>query len=1086
MTSEDVSRVLELLRSLYKRTQTLQEFADGVVFRDGRRATLLQPSDSIVFQTFVRAVFVCSDEELREVRSSKQICTFSELLAFVLNNLKRSKSNNVLAQGYNWKTAQENKDVNLFRFQGDLSQSANYIHSSEQWKKVMAHLGPDFLLHLLGSFSVFVVAPPSCVFQICGAPAYDRVSVTTASSRFLLKHPSRRHTSSWLGKNRCSVKFKMRDSAEDEEKRRKKRRVESTNSSMKRKREPEEEESSKRRCDTHHEESSQHACSEAVLVESTVSENDKSSLKMPPETSAASLPLEGEPSWRSGTFPPLPSSQCFIRTMGLLYGGQGMQGFCLNRKKQTAAGLRRLQGQDLVRLVFFQGLPYLDKQTRDPKKLRLRFFRMVPVFGELLQRHRKCPYTRVLQRMCPLVEESRAAPGQPSSLIPLHCDPHRVYLFVRACLITVVPEELWGSDHNRLQFFTKVRCFLKNGKFERVSVAELMWKMKVMDCDWLKLRRTGRFPPSELTYRTQILSLFLTWLLDGFVVGLVQACFYATDSVGQKSTIRFYRPEVWNKLRDLAFRNHVAKGQMEELTPDQVASLPKDAIISQLRFIPKADGMRPITRVIRADLHTRLHHWCIRDLMDLLQARVRSMPSLLGSTVWGLTDIHKVLSSLAPAQKAKPQQLYFVKVDVSGAYESLPHDKLKQVVSEALSPIQEQVFAIRRYAKIWRDSHEGVKKTFTKQVDFSDGDLGSSTMKNFTMALQQISNAHHSVLVEQAFTSNIQGKDAVQVFMQMLTGSIVQYENKTYRQCRGIPQGSVVSSLLCCLCYGHMERVLFRDLSKNSGCLMRLVDDFLLITPDLNQAHTFLRIFLAGVPQYGVVANPQKVVVNFQPSEFGDAFTDVRVLPSHCLFPWCGLLLDTQSLDVYKDYSSYAGLSLRYSLTLGSTHLPGQHMRRKLMSILRLKCHPLFLDLKMNSHESVYKNIYKLVLLHACRFHVCAQSLPFSQTVAKNPSYFLQMIWDMVRYANTLIRRCNRGLVLGDKAQTGSVQFEAVKLLFCLCFQLVLSKHRPVYRDLLPHLDKCKRHMERLLGDLRLARVQQASDPRALLDFLQM
>lgn len=45
--------------------------------------------------------------------------------------------------------------------------------------------------------------------------------------------------------------------------------------------------------------------------------------------------------------------------------------------------------------------------------------------------------------------------------------------------------------------------------------------------------------------------------------------------------------------------------------------------------------------------------------------------------------------------------------------------------------------------------------------------------------------------------------------------------------------------------------------------------------------------------------------------------------------------------------SSYAGLSLRYSLTLGSFHSAGQQMRRKLMGILRLKCHALFLDLKV-------------------------------------------------------------------------------------------------------------------------------------------
>lgn len=68
------------------------------------------------------------------------------------------------------------------------------------------------------------------------------------------------------------------------------------------------------------------------------------------------------------------------------------------------------------------------------------------------------------------------------------------------------------------------------------------------------LPSAGRVPPSELSYRTQILGQFLAWLLDGYVVGLVRVCFYATESVGQKNAIRFYRQEVWAKLQDLAFR----------------------------------------------------------------------------------------------------------------------------------------------------------------------------------------------------------------------------------------------------------------------------------------------------------------------------------------------------------------------------------------------------------------------------------------------------------------------------------------------------------------------------------------------------
>ena len=63
------------------------------------------------------------------------------------------------------------------------------------------------------------------------------------------------------------------------------------------------------------------------------------------------------------------------------------------------------------------------------------------------------------------------------------------------------------------------------------------------------------------------------------------------------------------------------------------------------------------------------------------------------------------------------------------------------------------------------------------------------------------------------------------------------------------------------------------------------------------------RILLAGVPEYGLVVNPQKVVVNFQVPGGVGSCPGIRALPPHCLFPWCGLLLDTHSLDVYKDYS---------------------------------------------------------------------------------------------------------------------------------------------------------------------------------------
>ncbi|KAK0154845.1 Telomerase reverse transcriptase [Merluccius polli] len=1085
MSVADMSRVLDILRLLYRHVQTLDEFSRGVVFREeGRRAALVEESDTARFKSFVRGVYVCTDTHLQQLPSRNEICTLPELLAFVLNTLKRKKKRNVLAHGYGFLSlAQEERNADQFKFQSDVTQSAAYIHGSDLWKKVSKRLGTDVTKYLLESCAVFVAVPPSCVFQVCGVPVYDRVSVVTSCAGVFLRAKSRANAGNpRRGRRAAGCRTRKRGGRRNASKdggrardsdQRKRKRGEMTVGMVR---------AGKRMridADGTTQETTQGCIAaggnvhpSSMEVPKKPAEGCSADSKLQVTMSKGALPLEGGPSWRSGFSHPLPPSQCFIRTMGMLYGGKGMRGFLLNRKKRSRTEVRqRLQGRDLVRIVFFEGVAYLNGVEKKPRKLPRRFFNTVPVFDRLLRRHRGCPYGSVLQKACPLrLEEPGVAveaQGDLSALLPLTCPPQRVYVFIRECLSAVVPTELWGSEHNRVHFLLRVKSFLRSGKFERLSLAELLWKMRVNDCDWLKISKTGHVPPSELAYRTRVLGQFLAWLLDGYVLGLVRACFYVTESMVQKNTLRFYRHEVWAKLQELAFRGHVSKGQLEELSPAQVASLPKTAMVSSLRFIPKADSMRPITRVIKANAKSRHHQSNMRELLDVLGVCARSAPPLLGFTVWGMNDIHQKLRPLAATQKDKPQRLYFVKVDVSGAYESLPHDKIIEVIGQALTPVQEDAFVIRRYAKIWSDAHEGLKKSFTRQADFMEDNIGSTNMKGFVMTMQRERKLHNAILVEQTFSSDLHGRDALQFFTQMLTGGVVKFGKKMFRQYRGIPQGSVVSSLLCCLCYGHMENNLFKDMNLNGGCLMRLVDDFLLITPDLHQAQTFFKTLLAGVQDYGLVVNPQKVVVNFQVSEDLGASPKVRMLPASCLFPWCGLLLDTHTLDVYKDYSSYAGLSLRYSFTLGFSQRAGVHMKKKLMGLLRLKCHAIFLDFMSNSVEAVYSNVYKLVLLHAWRFHVCAQSLPFGQTVAKNPAYFLHMILDMAAY-------------------TGVLQREAVELLFCLAFSLVLSRHRPQYRALLPGLHKRKRCLERRLGDIRLARVRQATKPRIPQEFQAM
>lgn len=73
MSLNDMSGVLRILRSLYGHTQTMEEFAESIVFREGQRAVLVEQSDTNRFKSFISGVFVCFDKELQQVPSCKQV-----------------------------------------------------------------------------------------------------------------------------------------------------------------------------------------------------------------------------------------------------------------------------------------------------------------------------------------------------------------------------------------------------------------------------------------------------------------------------------------------------------------------------------------------------------------------------------------------------------------------------------------------------------------------------------------------------------------------------------------------------------------------------------------------------------------------------------------------------------------------------------------------------------------------------------------------------------------------------------------------------------------------------------------------------
>lgn len=217
--------------------------------------------------------------------------------------------------------------------------------------------------------------------------------------------------------------------------------------------------------------------------------------------------------------------------------------------------------------------------------------------------------------------------------------------------------------------------------------------------------------------------------------------------------------------------------------------------------------------------------------------------------------------------------------------------------------------------------------------------------------------------------------------------NVLQLDKKFYLQGVGIPQGSILSSLLCSLYYGHLERnVIFPFLEKtceptaedisrghishdasshessedkfdspSNYILLRFIDDFLLISTSKKQAASFFSRLRRGFRDYNCYMNDDKFCLNFD-------IGHTSGIPSNRVYVgedgisflrWSGLLINCSTLEVQGDYTklififSFIIILLRWSwFTLLSFYLPGvshDHLFGILHSGVPVVCALLFI-----------------------------------------------------------------------------------------------------------------------------------------------
>ncbi|KAB1280804.1 Telomerase reverse transcriptase [Camelus dromedarius] len=1079
--------VRSLLRSRYRQVLPLATFVRRLG-PEGRR--LVRRGDPAAFRALVAQCLVCVPWDAQPppaAPSFRQVSSLKELVARVVQRLCERGARNVLAFGFALLDGARGGPPVAFTtsVRSYLPNTVtDTLRGSGAWGLLLRRVGDDVLTHLLARCALYLLVAPSCAYQLCGPPLYDLCSGAAArpgpaGGPQAGLGPTRQARNDgnaggpW-GLPAPGVKRRWGSAEGRPPPAKRPRRAsrpergpngQASGAHLGRATGPSD--------------SDPHAVTETRAAAEAESQEDEVPRTRCPLPLAGGDCGAGLASWQQSHPQGVPGPRVCVETKHFLYcpGSEERlrRSFLLCSLPPSLAGARKL-----LETIFLSSKPWRPGAPGRTRRLPARYWQMRPLFRELLENHARCPYQALLRAHCPLrteatwagsgiperngvdtctLERPTAAPEGhtgPRCLVQLlrqHSSPWQVYALLRACLHRLVPAGLWGSRHNQRRFMRNVKKLVSLGKHAKLSLQELTWKMKVQDCTWLRRSPgAGCVPAEEHRLREAVLAKFLCWLMGTYVVELLRAFFYVTETTFQKNRLFFFRKSVWTQLQSIGIRQHLDRVRLRELSEAEVKrhQEARHALLtSRLRFLPKPSGLRPIVNMDyvagarTAPRDKKVQHLSsrVKTLFAVLNYERTRRPGLLGASVLGVDDVYRAWRAFVLPLRARhpAPPLYFVKVDVTGAYDALPQDRLVEVIAKVIRP-QESTYCVRRYAVVQRATRGHVRKSFKRHVS-TLADL-QPYMRQFVEHLQATSSLRDAVVIEQSYCLNETGCSLFESFLRLVHNHVMRIGGRSYVQCQGVPQGSVLSTLLCSLCYGDMEDKVFPGVQQD-GVLLRLVDDFLLVTPHLTRAKAFLSTLVRGVPEYGCLANLRKTVVNF-PVEDGALGGQAPLqLPAHCLFPWCGLLLDTQTLEVRSDYSSYARTSIRASLTFNQGFKAGRNMRRKLFAVLRLKCHGLFLDLQVRG------------------LRAAAGGRGFrARALASGPR-----------------------TSLGAQGASGPFPLEAAQWLCLHAFRLKLAGHHITYSCLLGPLRAASAQLCRRLPRATLAALEAAVDPALTADF---
>lgn len=569
----------------------------------------------------------------------------------------------------------------------------------------------------------------------------------------------------------------------------------------------------------------------------------------------------------------------------------------------------------------------------------------------------------------------------------------QVSAFCQSVLRRLLPRDAFGSGpegaSNWDVFLRWVDHFIKMRRNETLNLHVIVQGVKISAVSWLKPPKLAnlKMSASDRDKRWEIFTEFVYYIIDSLLIPLVRSNFYITESAVHRSRVFYFRHDVWQKISEPSLAQWRLT-MFEEMAVERARTLGH----STIRLLPKLNGVRIIANLKKKVMNNFRGKMVLSNginkqlepVFDVLNYERSQQPLRLGGSMFSSNEVHGRLKEFKG--RVGEQKLYFVKLDIKSCFDSIPQEGL---VTLAESLLQENRYWIHTHAEI-KDGEERLCRRFPRKALAVD----EGVVFSVDVASELAVDRKRTVFADTGNLRIQKTQSLLNMLREHITSNTVKIGKKHYRQKNGIPQGSILSSLLCSFFYGAFEAENLSFLDERS-LLVRLIDDFLLITTDPAAARRFLDVMSSGNAKYGITVQASKSLTNF------DASVNGRKIPrlhGTTAFPYIGLTIDTSRLSVAKERTS-KDPEVRNGLTV-QVKQAGRAFRTKVLHSLKIQLLGMMLDTQLNSRVKVLVNLYQC---------------------------FVEMTMKMCRYVDAMGAKPSAGLVVGVLGESIQLAFNLMR-----------------------------------------------------------